>query len=211
MEDKRRRIKGDGRARTDRVKRREREKILRLHEDGHSNLEIAVKLKRTPKTVGRVLNSAKKQALDIYATNGHVEDMRKVVRQWTKQLYYADTQEEADILYIPNLFRPIDGTFGPHQRGDVKWRVGSDGSVELWFEMEEHRLFGAVREHLKDTELLEHYEEFKSCLADGVSKASRERKTIDVGSNAHLLNQVREETETLLESHRFPGRCPKCP
>ncbi len=181
--------------RTDRVKKAERERMLRLRNQGKTVEEIALELGRSERTVSKQLAKGGSQVSQkevgpnlVKAKEAHMNEIRSFAKQWGTALRTPEIQD------LDNLRR--------------LWEQGIPTDA-----IENNLLFGCVREHLPFPTLWQDYanwvETYHRFLDKSKSLVKQFGEELLKFEGVLGLGESYAEPLILRISHRVPWRIPK--
>lgn len=167
------------------------------------------------RTAGELTGYVEQNPLIIDDKRRHFKAVWQQAREWSKQIYFYESEDDfGSCTLFPMKFSPADARLGSRNRNSLRWRVQSDGSIEVSFKAEKDSPFDVLREHLQSDGLWKDYEELKSLLAETIKQAGEKDTDVKVPDEVSAVRQrFMKELERLLDKHKhwFPGKCPSCP
>lgn len=222
--------------RTDRVKKTERARMLRLRNQSKTLQEIALELGRNERTVSKQLEKAVKEKEQATTRDIIIKDaLRKHFNALLDLLDRLETQvnEINDKRPIGIVRDAMQGTKEPSgletgsfggakgYEGICKWEGKSGRIARFWLDVEEDRLFKYLRQHLEGEVVWRLYEEWKESVRHALEVFNAlERKNMDGSKESILIvmtpiaecyDNLIEELIRVQHKQALPGKCDACP
>ncbi len=152
-----------------------------------------------------------RQNMKKEALQKHFDAIRDLIERWREQL--LPTRE--------NVINPILGSFskndvkpGQHRNAPLNWIIREDGPTTVWLDVEDDRLFDALKIHLPNKELWDEYTELKELLCieiDTCLTVSWNKGMSRIEAAEKLVESIDSLLEAEASKSIYPEKCRWCP
>lgn len=144
----------------------------------------------------------------------HFEHLFELVKAWQNEIgFRLPLPKQRFYVVFPIAFTIEDTSpVGYYEKGSLRWQLGYDGAVEVWFQIERQVLFRYLRFHLSNTRLWETFENLKQNISQALKDAASgdKDKMIIVRDATILAADMFDQLEMVLAKGTFTGKCPAC-